>query len=445
MKGGDTIETAQITSIQTVKADSTKTPAVDKKDFLEKLETFLSKEGEASKEETALAEEALAIVESASSEKEDVDLEEELQALFTPLQFQFLTEKNPTPLNESSTEIVLEAVSTIEPSLEPSISDQEVLASVIEVESTIDDLDLESDMPLNEEKESFKQVVAEMTSKQPVIESESLTQAAELFVKEEPVEELTVQPAVLEETEEVFQPQVFETAEPVQDINVDQPLVENQLEVEPLEVDEILVEEAKVETVTQKDQPIEQVDQMEQSEQPETIENWFRPVPEVTTVDQPVEAAPIQISQQEWTSQVEQIVVKEFQTAEGNKVTTTHIQLTPERLGKMQLDLTIENRELHVQIRVEHLETKEWLESQLSLLTTNLATQDISVSSIQIEVEPTQANPFTFDQGQQPSQEEPSFEQQRQWKGQRFNNESLEEQEVSPNIINSARGLSYWA
>lgn len=428
MKGGDTIETAQITSIQTVKADSTKTPAVDKKDFLEKLETFLSKEGEASKEETALAEEALAIVESASSEKEDVDLEEELQALFTPLQFQFLTEKNPTPLNESSTEIVLEAVSTIEPSLEPSISDQEVLASVIEVESTIDDLDLESDMPLNEEKESFKQVVAEMTSKQPVIESESLTQAAELFVKEEPVEELTVQPAVLEETEEVFQP-----------------LVENQLEVEPLEVDEILVEEAKVETVTQKDQPIEQVDQMEQSEQPETIENWFRPVPEVTTVDQPVEAAPIQISQQEWTSQVEQIVVKEFQTAEGNKVTTTHIQLTPERLGKMQLDLTIENRELHVQIRVEHLETKEWLESQLSLLTTNLATQDISVSSIQIEVEPTQANPFTFDQGQQPSQEEPSFEQQRQWKGQRFNNESLEEQEVSPNIINSARGLSYWA
>lgn len=467
MKGGDTIETAQITSLQHVKLENSSLAPIDKKEFLEKLESFLSSEGEKSEEDTTYVKQALGAIESAEDKNVDRELDEEVQALFNIHVLHFLTQNEPTPLSQSPTEVGLQSVSLKDSASTSTVFDSEIVTSTIKIEDTIQRLVVKNDIPLENENHTFEQLIkdiVEPTSEKRMIKMESVNPIPNDASTEniEGIESLQAvniarkvdspEATILTETE-------FKEINHSSLNKIDKPSVETQHSVEPqtisdqstvifnelLNVDESLTD-LKASPTHLKSLKLSEVESMTSSEQTtEFVGDWFKPGPEISFPDQIIEPTSPQLSQHEGVSQVEQIIIKEFQTVEGNKVTTTHIQLTPEHLGKMKMDLKIENRELQVHIQVEQLETKEWLESQLSLLTSNLTTQDISVGTIQIEVEPMQANPFSFEQGQQSSQEENPFEQQRQWKGQGFNNEPLEEQEALPNIINSARGLSLWA
>jgi len=149
--------------------------------------------------------------------------------------------------------------------------------------------------------------------------------------------------------------------------------------------------------------------------------NLTRQMPQATlaTVNQEVPEV-VKVSAKHWVSEVETIVMEQIDSnSNGNKTVTTRLQLTPEKLGEMDIELVIQNKKLTAKIVVEHPETKEWLEQKVQKLNTTLATQDIQVNDIQITIGKqtqemidagVQDSPF-FQQKEQQSKQKKSLSQ----------------------------------
>lgn len=116
------------------------------------------------------------------------------------------------------------------------------------------------------------------------------------------------------------------------------------------------------------------------------------------------------VAETEWVYKMESLVVDQVETSNDfEKVTTTRLQLTPENLGELEIELTLKNKELSAKLLVEHAETKEWLEQKVAELTTKLSVQDIHVQEFEVIVDQRKL-PFTdlsFD-------ENPFFKQQKE-------------------------------
>lgn len=115
---------------------------------------------------------------------------------------------------------------------------------------------------------------------------------------------------------------------------------------------------------------------------------------------------------------VEKIVIEQIQSPnEMEPTTTAKLQLNPERLGKLEVQIHLEEKELSVQLVVEKPESKEWIEQQVVHLQEKLTSHELIVKDIQVQVaaDPlqnlfagTEDNPF-FKQKQKQSQQNKLF------------------------------------
>lgn len=133
------------------------------------------------------------------------------------------------------------------------------------------------------------------------------------------------------------------------------------------------------------------------------------------TVEPQVKAQEVvKITETEWVNQVESFVVEQMESSNATeKVSTARIQLTPEHLGELEIELVLKDKGLTARLVVEHEDTKEWLELKMAELTTKLATQDIKVTDFQVSIARnehhladagTQGNPFFKEQEQESKQ-----------------------------------------
>lgn len=115
---------------------------------------------------------------------------------------------------------------------------------------------------------------------------------------------------------------------------------------------------------------------------------------------------------------VEKIVIEQIQSPnEMEPTTTAKLQLNPDRLGKLEVQIHLEEKELSVQLVVEKPESKEWIEQQVVHLQEKLTSHELIVKDIQVQVaaDPlqnvfagTEDNPF-FKQKQKQSQQNKLF------------------------------------
>jgi len=145
------------------------------------------------------------------------------------------------------------------------------------------------------------------------------------------------------------------------------------------------------------------------------FERGIEQLRKLRTVEPQVKAQEVvKVSEMEWVNQVESFVVEQMDTSNDlEKVSTARIQLTPEHLGELEIELVLKDKGLTARLVVEHEDTKEWLELKMAELTTKLATQDIKVTDFQVSIARnehhladagTQGNPFFKEQEQESKQ-----------------------------------------
>lgn len=93
------------------------------------------------------------------------------------------------------------------------------------------------------------------------------------------------------------------------------------------------------------------------------------------------------VKQQNFSSYVEQLIIEETAVeSKTNGVTTAHMQLSPDRLGKVDLHLEMIDKELTAKLLVEKADTKEWIEQQIIHLKEKLHSQEIIIKDFQVVV-----------------------------------------------------------
>src|SRR5699024_2339415 len=106
------------------------------------------------------------------------------------------------------------------------------------------------------------------------------------------------------------------------------------------------------------------------------------------------------VSKTEWVNQLQTIITEEVHSENGmDKISTTRIQLMPEHLGKMDIELVLKEKNLTAKLVVEHAATKEWMEQKVTELTIKLAAQNIEVTDFQISL--TENSQSLLDSGMQ--------------------------------------------
>lgn len=181
--------------------------------------------------------------------------------------------------------------------------------------------------------------------------------------------------------------------------------------METAEIDELALQEKSTVNI------IDEVEvdlSLEESEK-DSVQMEFGQVIEKNLITQPSKEVVqpqeiVKVRDAEWVNQLENFVVEQIEpTADIEKTSNVRIQLTPDSLGEMDIELTLKDRELTAKLVVEYAETKEWLEQKVQELTTKLASQDIQVQKFEIVVsENAQSSMnFSFD-------ENPFLKQQRE-------------------------------
>lgn len=447
------IETAQIASLQTVLSQRENSPIVDKETFLKNLENFLKQEAptdDATLNDMLTAEQTTEHSDAIESKELENEIdEEETQALFSTMTFPFI---EPALENQKfvQTHIQGQTVENVENVEIP----EEITADIPEINLQAETIDIKTEEMLDTQniiqREKNTHVLTEGSDESPQnfsnkVEDKLISKS----VEDSPGEKEPAQVKTNQKLIKTDQPSGRESSS-VSNRSLEENIAFDLLNPlksskdEPINLKFTQEDLEAFEEVNTGDTAIKQEIKQEPSSTPSTENIFILSEQQSQIVENNVQLEPIQRPKEQWASTVEQMVIEQVQTAEGKKITTTQIQLTPEYLGKMDVELTIENRELLVKINVEQMETKQWLESQLTTLTNTLATQDISVVSIQVDVTPAFSNPFTFEQQQQASQEQKTFDR-RPGKTKKYTKDSIEETEISPSTINTARGVSLWA
>lgn len=186
----------------------------------------------------------------------------------------------------------------------------------------------------------------------------------------------------------------------------------NTSEIETLDIEGKEIPEESTDVVIQDKEVEVSVDETIQLEYKRGIEQ----LRSLRTIDPPVKAKEtiVKVPESEWVNQVESFVVEQMDTPNDlEKVSTARIQLTPEHLGELEIELVLKDKGLTAKLVVEHKDTKEWLELKMSELTTKLAMQDIKVTDFQVSIASnehhladagTQGNPFFKEQKQESKQ-----------------------------------------
>lgn len=154
--------------------------------------------------------------------------------------------------------------------------------------------------------------------------------------------------------------------------------------------------------------------------------------------NQKLETGIKKVSQEDFISQLESLVVEESELPDSeNKIRRTRVQLTPEKLGKVELEIEMHGKDLVARLVVEQKETKEWVEQQLYHLKKQLLNQEIHVKDFQVLVHQENSNDAMMDQ-----QENPFFKQkQKETEKKRAKKGNIKNQSVE--IQNNKQSKSY--
>lgn len=116
------------------------------------------------------------------------------------------------------------------------------------------------------------------------------------------------------------------------------------------------------------------------------------------------------VDQKDFTTQIESLFIDQIESSDSKEeITRARLQLTPEKLGKVDLKIEMQGKELVARIIVEQNETKEWVKQQLSFLKEQLLSQEIHVKDFQVVVH--QEN--MHDDSLMDQQENPFFKQKQ--------------------------------
>lgn len=136
------------------------------------------------------------------------------------------------------------------------------------------------------------------------------------------------------------------------------------------------------------------------------------------------------VSQKDFVSKLESLVLDQEEILDtSDKITRARIQLTPEKLGKVDLKIEMQGKDLIARLVVEQKETKEWVDQQLSFLKKQLLFQEIHVKDFQVLVHQENMEDTMMNQ-----QDNPFFKQKqeetakRREKQSHFNTEKVESQ-----------------
>lgn len=188
----------------------------------------------------------------------------------------------------------------------------------------------------------------------------------------------------------------------------------------------------KSSTETKENIPKESLDRtsfIEVTEQTNTFQAQFRQTEGSTPKAQPSQTELKTVPKEQVTTVLKDMVVEQSQSAESPGLVTTRIKLTPNHLGEVDVQLEMNNNRLTAKIVVEHPETKQWLEQQLTPLTKVLADQAIHIQDFQVAISQSAQLSSQFN-GQFQEGKQPGFDQKKS--NRRFtegNNETEETQE----------------
>lgn len=398
------------------KAEQKKLLVTSGEEFVEALEIVLGKASETvASEETVLHEIPEESIETDTTTDQDVSW------AFWIKQFQQTIKKVAGESVQESEPVVPDIEGSLPAKQQPletlTISSQVVKESSIPFE--VDTL------PIMEEVELFQNVEEEIP----------IQVAPRKLLEEVPIEALTIQTKEISRTD-------GETLKLPKEVLV------TKLEATELKVDSTQSVPIQKVDKTELVEPQKQSEVVETKDIAEAEQHQFSTKspssPATTEKLQP--NTPIKIADTEWVGKVEQIIVQEVEpTTNTEKVSTVHIQLTPENLGEMDIELTLQNKELTAKLVVEYEETKEWLEQKVTELTTKLAIQDIQVIDFEIIVAPKEPSLLGSS-----FEDNPFFKQQKESTKhtKTFNSKRLEESERETNKQNqkytSAGRLSMW-
>lgn len=129
----------------------------------------------------------------------------------------------------------------------------------------------------------------------------------------------------------------------------------------------------------------------------------------VDKLDGQVKPAVRRVTQEDFVYELETLFIEESEAMDSNeRVSTARIQLTPEKLGKVDLQIEMQGKDLVARLVVEQKETKEWIEQQVAHLKEQLLTQEIHVKDFEVLVHQDSMHDAMMDQ-----QENPFFKQKQ--------------------------------
>lgn len=111
-------------------------------------------------------------------------------------------------------------------------------------------------------------------------------------------------------------------------------------------------------------------------------------------------AAPVPV--EKFSEEMSGFVVKNLEFVKQQGISEAKITLYPERLGQVDVKLTMQNGQLIAQFSTEHAVTKDLLEQQMSQLRSSLQTQGVQVEKLVVTQNPSPQSQMYQDGGRQP-------------------------------------------
>lgn len=111
-------------------------------------------------------------------------------------------------------------------------------------------------------------------------------------------------------------------------------------------------------------------------------------------------AAPVPV--EKFSEEMSGFVVKNLEFVKQQGISEARITLYPERLGQVDVKLTMQNGQLIAQFSTEHAATKDLLEQQMSQLRSTLQTQGVQVEKLVVTQNSSPQSQMYQDGGRQP-------------------------------------------
>ncbi|MFU1792374.1 flagellar hook-length control protein FliK [Paenibacillus azoreducens] len=112
-------------------------------------------------------------------------------------------------------------------------------------------------------------------------------------------------------------------------------------------------------------------------------------------------STPAQVPVENFSQEMSGFVVNKLEFVKQHGVSEARITLYPERLGQVDIKLTMQNGQLVAQFTTEHAATRDLLEQQMSQLRSSLQTQGVQVEKLVVTQNPSPQSQMYHD-GRQP-------------------------------------------